>query len=326
MSTQDLYVGIDVAQDSLETALTVGDQVISERFTHPHDHAGLATLVEALRTRSVKLVVLEPSGGLERDVVASLAAAGVPVVVINGRRIRSFARSLGLLAKTDKIDAGVLAIFAERIQPEVRPLLSEEVQELDALTTRRRQVIEMINMERSRLSRAKRNVRPRIQQHIDYLTAELKDADSEIKRRIEGSELWQAESEILMSVPAVGPVLSSTILAELPELGRVSKQVIARLVGVAPINCDTGKHRGTRRIQGGRAGPRAALYMAVSCGRRWNPVLRDLYERQRGLGKPHKVAMVACMRKLIIILNAMLRDSTNWQQQLGAPRLAKTVA
>jgi len=326
MSTRDLFVGIDVAENSLESALTAGDQVISERFTHLHDGAGLVALVEALQTRSVKLVVLEPSGGLERDVVASLAAAGIPVVVINGRRIRSFARSLGLLAKTDKIDAGVLAIFAERIQPEVRPLASEEVQELDALTTRRRQVIEMINMERSRLSRAKRNVAPRIKQHIAYLIAEREDAESEIQRRIEASELWLAERELLMSAPAVGPVLSSTILAELPELGHVSKQVIARLVGVAPINCDTGKHRGTRRIQGGRAGVRGTLYMAVISGRRWNPVLRELYERHRAIGKPHKVAMVACMRKLIIILNAMLRDRSDWHQQLRTPCLAKTVA
>jgi transposase len=326
MSTPDLYVGIDVAKDSLESALTAGDQVIIERFTQLHDDAGLVALVEALRTRSVKLVVLEPSGGLERDVVASLAAAEIPVVVINGRRIRYFARSLGLLAKTDKIDASVLAIYAELIQPAVRQLPTEEVQELDALTTRRRQVIEMINMERSRFSRAKRNVAPKIQQHINYLTAELKDAESEIQRRIEASELWQAECELLLSTPGVGPVLASTILAELPELGHVSKQLIARLVGVAPINCDTGKYRGTRRIQGGRAAVRSTLYMAVSCGRRWNPVLRDLYERHRAVGKPHKVAMVACMRKLIIILNAMLRDSTSWQQQLRVPQLAKTVA
>jgi transposase len=318
MSTRDVYVGIDIAEDSLETALTVGDQVICERFTHVHDDAGLAALTEVLRKGSVKLVVVEPSGGLERDVVASLAAAGVPVVVINGRLIRSFARSMGLLAKTDKIDAGVIAIFAERMRPKVRPLPSEAVQELDALTTRRRQVIEMINMERSRVSRAKRNVSPAIRDHISYLTAELKATEAEIQRRIETSELWQVDSEILMSVPAVGPVLSSTILAELPELGHVSKQVIARLVGVAPLNCDSGKHRGTRRIQGGRVAVRCTLYMAVSCGRRWNPVLRDLYERQRSLGKPHKVAMVACMRKLIIILNAMVRDGTTWQQQAPA--------
>lgn len=317
MSTRDVYVGIDVAEDSLETALTVGEQVICERFRHAHDVAGLAALTEVLRTRGIKLVVVEPSGGLERDVVANLAAAGIPVVVINGRRIRSFARSMGLLAKTDKIDAGVLAIYGERIQPQIRPLASEEVQELDALTTRRRQVIEMINMERSRLSRAKRNVAGKIRDHISYLTGELKDAEAEIRVRIEGSPLWQAESEILMSVPAVGPVLSSTLLAELPELGHVSKQVIGRLVGVAPINWDTGKQRGKRRIQGGRVAVRCTLYMAVTCGRRWNPVLRDFYERQRGCGKPHKVAMVACMRKLIIILNAMIRDGTTWQQQMA---------
>jgi transposase len=318
MSTRDVYVGIDVAEDSLEIAITVGDQVICERFTYAHDGAGLTALTELLRTRETKLVVLEPSGGVERDVVASLAAAGIPVVVINGRRIRSFARSMGLLAKTDKIDAGVLAIFAERMKPQVRPLPGEAVQELDALTTRRRQLIEMINMERSRLRRAKQNVAPKIRDHVTYLNNELKGADAEIRRRIEASEIWQVGSGLLKSAPAVGPVLSSTILGELPELGLVSKQVIARLVGVAPINCDTGKHRGTRRIQGGRAGVRSALYMAVSCGRRWNPVLRELYERQRSRGKPHKVAMVACMRKLIIILNAMLRDGTTWQQQVPA--------
>jgi transposase len=313
MSKPDVFAGIDISQARLETALTEGGLVCSEEFAHGHDLAGLAQLVEVLKNRRVRLVVLEPSGGLERDVVAALIAAGVPVVVKNGRQIRAFARSVGLLAKTDKIDARVLAYFADRIRPDVRAIPGEAVQELDALTTRRRQILEMLTMEQNRLSRAKPNVAAQIRAHIEYLRGQLAAAEAEIKDRVEASPVWQAASEVLMSIPCVGPVLTFTVLAELPELGTLPHQIVTRLVGVAPLNWDTGQLRGTRRIQGGRVCPRNVLYMAATVGIRWNPVLRATYDRLRRNGKPHKVALVACMRKLVIIMNAMLRDGRHWQ-------------
>jgi len=313
MSNPELFAGIDISERRLETALTRDGLHCAEEITHRYDPAGVAELISVLADKRVGLVVVEPSGGLERDIVSALVSAAIPVVVINGRRVRNFARSMGLLAKTDKIDARVLAAFGERVRPAVRAIPGEDVQELDALTSRRRQILEMIGMERSRLDRAKQNVAPSIRAHIDYLQGQQKRVEAEIQQRIEASPAWQTANELLMSIPAVGPILSATILGELPEIGSVPAEVITRLVGVAPINCDTGEHRGKRRIQGGRVAVRNVLFMATTCGIRWNPVLRDCYERLRRNGKPHKVAMVACMRKLLVIMNAVLRDGQPWQ-------------
>lgn len=297
----------------MDVAVTEGELKVSTEFSHANDAEGIAALVERLRALKPKLVVLEPTGGLERDVVAALAIAALPVLVVNARQIRDFARGLGLLAKTDQIDARAIAFFAERVRPKVRALPSEEVQELDALATRRRQIIEMITGEKSRLSRAPRAIQPGLREHIAYLERDLEQIEDELERRIKANPEWSAADQILRSVPGVGPVLSFTLLAELPELGALTSREIAHLVGVAPLNCDSGKYRGTRRIWGGRASVRNVLYMATRTAKTWNPIIRGFYNALRAKGKPHKVAMVACMRKLLVILNAMMHSKTAWE-------------
>lgn len=312
MSAPEVCVGIDICEASLDVALTPGALAISEEFSVRNDAGGIASLVERLRQVAPHRIVVEPTGGLERELVSALAAAGLPVVVMNARRVRDFARALGLLAKTDKIDARVLAFFGERVRPEVRALPSAEVQELDGLVGRRRQILDMLTDERNRLRRAKPGVRASLAEHIAYLERELARIESEIDERIQSSPLWKESNEILQSAPGVGEVTSFTLLAEVPELGRVSNEEVSLLVGVAPLNCDSGKYRGKRRIWGGRAPVRKVLYMAAKSAIRWNPVIRKLYLRLCSQGKPHKVALVACMRKLLVILNAMMRTRQHW--------------
>ena len=261
--------------------------------------------------------MLEATGGYELAAVAALAAAGLPVVVANPRQVRDFARATGQLAKTDRIDAGVLALFAERVRPEVRPLPNEEAQELDAVLTRRRQLLEMLTAERNRLGqvagRGRRPVKKSLKAHIAFLERELRVADTDLGAMVRASPAWREKDDLLRSVPGVGPVLSLTLLAELPELGRLSRREVAKPAGVAPLARDSGTLRGHRYVRGGRASVRAVLYMAALVATRRNPVIRAFYERLLAAGKPKKLALVACMRKLLTILNAMARSGVRWE-------------
>lgn len=312
MSTT-VYVGIDVSKTQLDVALLP----TAECWSEPNDEAGIAHLVKRLEALDPALVVLEATGGLERSLTAALVQAQLPVTVVNPRQVRDFARATGQLAKTDRIDAAVLALFAERVRPEVRELADDTLQELDALMTRRRQLIEMITAEHNRSLTAPRPVRKRIQAHVKWLRRELAGVDSELDEAIQNSPAWRAKENLLRSVPGVGPVLARTLIAEVPELGRLNRREIAALIGVAPLNRDSGSLRGQRTVWGGRASVRAALYMAAVSSTRFNPVIRTFYQRLRAKGKPAKVALVACMRKLLVILNSMLRSGASW-----SPRFA----
>jgi len=308
-----MYVGVDVAKAELVVAARPSD----ERWSVANDERGARTLAERLKRDAPALVVLEATGGYELAAVAALAAAGLPVVVANPRQVRDFARATGQLAKTDRIDAGVLALFAERVRPEVRPLPNEEAQELDAVLTRRRQLLEMLTAERNRLGqvagRGRRPVKKSLKAHIAFLERELRVADTDLGAMVRASPAWREKDDLLRSVPGVGPVLSLTLLAELPELGRLSRREVAKLAGVAPLARDSGTLRGHRYVRGGRASVRAVLYMAALVATRRNPVIRAFYERLLAAGKPKKLALVACMRKLLTILNAMARSGVRWE-------------
>ena len=308
-----MYVGVDVAKAELVVAARPSD----ERWSVANDERGARTLAERLKRDAPALVVLEATGGYELAAVAALAAAGLPVVVANPRQVRDFARATGQLAKTDRIDAGVLALFAERVRPEVRSLPNEEAQELDAVLTRRRQLLEMLTAERNRLGqvagRGRRPVKKSLKAHIAFLERELRVADTDLGAMVRASPAWREKDDLLRSVPGVGPVLSLTLLAELPELGRLSRREVAKLAGVAPLARDSGTLRGHRYVHGGRASVRAVLYMAALVATRRNPVIRAFYERLLAAGKPKKLALVACMRKLLTILNAMARSGVRWE-------------
>jgi transposase len=303
------FVGIDVAAKHLDAAAH-GE---GEPWRAPHDAAGIAALVGRLVELRPALVVLEATGGLETVLVGELAAAGVPVAVVNPRQVRDFARATGRLAKTDALDARVLAHFAAAVRPAPRPVPDATAQELAALVARRRQVSEMLVAEQLRLRTASPRVRPQIEAHVAWLRAQLRELDGELRAVIAASPLWRAKDELLRSVPGVGPVVAAVLLGGLRELGTLERKPIAALVGVAPVNRDSGQQRGQRRIAGGRGQVRAALYMATVVGVRHNPVLAAFYARLRAAGKPPKVALTACMHKLLLILNAMLRDGTPWQ-------------
>ena len=310
MSGPAVCVGIDVSKATLDLAL----RPTGERWTLANDEAAIQSLVQDLRPRAPSLIVLEATGGFEHAVVAALAAAGLPVVVANPRQVRDFARATGQLAKTDAIDAQVLALFAERVRPEPRLLPDEAAQALDALLTRRRQLLDMLVAEKNRLGFARPVVRRGITQHIHWLERRLDDVDHELGQMIEHSPVWRAKDDLLRSVPGVGPVLSRTLLGELPELGQLNRKQIAALVGVAPLARDSGTLRGKRLVWGGRAPIRTVLYMSTLAAARCNPVIRAFYLHLRAAGKPAKVALTACMRKLLVILNAMVRSNTHWQQ------------
>jgi transposase len=303
------FIGIDVAKAQLEFA----GRPSGVTGAVPNADDGIDALVEQLQACAPTLIVLEATGGYEAAVVAALATAGLPVVVANPRQVRDFARATGQLAKTDAIDAQVLALFAERVRPAPRPLPDEAAQALDALLTRRRQLIGMLTAERNRLLIARPAVRRDLHQHIRFLERRLREADDDLHSAVKASPLWRVKDDLLQSVPGVGRVVSLTLLAELPELGRVSHKEIAALVGVAPLNRDSGTLRGKRLVYGGRAPVRAALYMAALVASKCNPAIRAFYQRLRAAGKPAKVALTACMRKLLTILNAIARDGTPWQ-------------
>jgi transposase len=303
------FVGIDVSKATLDVhVLPQG-----ERFCVARDSAGVAGLVERLRSLEAKLIVLEATGGFEQVVSAALGAAGLPVAQINPRQIRDFARALGRLAKTDRIDAAVIALFAERVRPEARPLPDEQARLLDELVTRRRQVIEMIVAEGNRGRELESpRIKKRISRHLASLQAELSEIDQELDTTIRGTPIWREKEELLKTATGVGDVTARTLIAELPELGTLDRRKIAALVGLAPFNRDSGLMRGRRTTWGGRAAVRCALYMATLSAVRHNAVIRSFHQRLVAAGKKPKVAIVACMRKLLTILNAMLRDKKEW--------------
>jgi transposase len=305
------YIGIDVAKAQLEFACRPGE----ETGTVANDERGIGELVGRCQALTPMLIVCEATGGYEAALVAALATAGLPVVIANPRQVRDFAKATGQLAKTDAIDAQILALFAERVRPTPRPLPDEAVEALDALLTRRRQLVEMLTAERNRLLVARAPVRRDLQHPIRFLERRLREADADLHTAVKASPLWRVKDDLLRSVPGVGRVVSLTLLAELPELGRLSHKEIAALVGVAPLARDSGTLRGRRLVYGGRAPVRAVLYMAALVASRRNPVIRAFYERLRRAGKPAKLALTACMRKLLTILNAIARDGTPWQPQ-----------
>lgn len=307
-----MYIGIDVSKHRLDYAASA-----SEPGGHvSNDALGVSELVERIQALRPTLVVLEATGGLERLAVAALAQASVPVVVVNPRQVRDFARAIGELAKTDRIDARVLALFGERVRPEVRPLPDATTHLLDALVTRRRQISDMLVAEKNRLSLAPSPVQKQIRAHIRWLERQLKTTERELDEALETSPLWRERDNLLQSVPGVGPATSRTLLAELPELGRLNRREIAKLVGVAPLARDSGLSRGKRQVWGGRASVRTVLYMAALVATRCNPVIRTFYRRLLAAGKAKKLALTACMRKLLVILNALIRDRSPWSPAL----------
>jgi transposase len=310
----EVFVGIDVASQSLEIATRPTD----ERWRVGNDTQGINALVARLRAVKPVLIVLEATGGLELAVVAALGSVGLPVVAVNPRRVRDFAKAVGKLAKTDALDAQVLAHFAEAVRPAVRPLPDAATQALSALVSRRRQLVEMLTAEENRRKTATSAIRVDIQEHIAWLRKRLQGVDRELSQAIRGSSLWREQEDELRSVPCIGPVVSVTLLADLPELGTLDRKKIAALVGLAPLNRDSGTLRGKRTIWGGRATVRAALYMGALVGSRSNPVLRALYTRLVAAGKTKKLALTACMHKLLTILNAMLKHHTRWAPPIPA--------
>jgi transposase len=309
----ETWIGIDVAKRHLDIAIEGG-----RYWRTTNDEAGIAGLAAELKASQPTLVVLEATGGYERAVTAALAEAAIPVAVVNPRQVRDFAKATGHLAKTDELDAKVLAHFAATIQPEPRQLADAQAEALRDLLARRRQVVGMLTAEKNRLKQATRVVRERIKDHIAYLEDELDDSNRDLDTLLQQSPVWREREDLVRSVPGIGRVTSVTLIAGLPELGRVSGKAIAKLAGIAPLNRDSGQRRGYRIIWGGRAEVRSVLYMATLAATRFNPVIRTLYRRLLDAGKPTKVALVACMRKLLVILNAMLKRQTPWKEPAAA--------
>ena len=305
-----VFVGIDVSQARLDIAVRPGAS-----FSITHGEPAIATLVEQLRALSPTLIVLEATGGMEILLTSALANAGLPVVVVNPRQVRDFAKASGHLAKTDALDAQVLAQFAEVMRPQPRPLPDAETRALAALLTRRRQLVEMLRAEKNRLLSAASPIRKRLRTHITWLERELQHLNTHLAEAIRQSPVWREKDELLQSVPGVGPVVTSTLLASLPEPGMLTNKQIAALVGVAPLNRDSGTLRGRRTVWGGRAQVRAVLYMSAIVAARFNPVIRAFYQRLCRAGKAKKVALTACMRKLLVILNTMIKHRTPWHQE-----------
>lgn len=312
VASSAVFVGIDVSAKRLDVAIGSG---ALEAFAN--DDAGVTALCTRLAALTCELIVLEATGGYEALAVATLAGAGLPVRVINPRQVRDFARATGTLAKTDRLDARVLRDFAERIRPVVLPQKTEEERELAAIVGRRRELVQMLTAERNRLKLATTAVRKDITVHIRFLEKRIDDTDDELRRQIREHESFRLTDELLQSVPSIGKVSSSTLIALLPELGSMSHRKIAALVGVAPFNDDSGLRTGRRRIWGGRSEVRNVLYMATVSALRFNPPIRATYLRLVAAGKPKKVALVACMRKLLTILNAIVRDQSPWKTAIN---------
>ena len=309
MAGKGVFAGVDVAKETLELAIRPG----GEGGSYGNDRRGIAALSARLAELDCERIVLEATGGYESLLAAALYAAGLPVVVVNPRWVRDYARSVGQLAKTDRIDARLLAQYAAHAELELRELPDEQTRALKELCARREELLEMVGAERNRLEHASPALRRRIERHIDYLRQQLDQIEHDIDQAIKNSPLWSDKRALLRSVPGVGPVLCSAILARLPELGRLNRAEVAKLAGVAPLNHDSGKLRGLRMIGGGRAALRRALYMSAFSAIRCNPPLRAYYQQLRARGKPFKVALVAAMRKLLLILNAMLKTNSPWR-------------
>lgn len=308
---EERFVGIDVSKAVLEVAVRPDGQ----RWSVINDEEHVRELVKALREIDPKLIVVEATGGMQALIVAELAAVGLPVAVVNPRQARDFAKATGRLAKTDGIDADVLANFGQAVRPEVRELKDEQTQELTALMSRRRQIVDMLTAEKNRLAAAPKSIRKEIKKHIDWLEARIEVINRQISDAIKQNPEWREKDRILRSTPGVGPVLSVSLLAGVPELGRLNRQKLAALVGVAPLNRDSGLFKGTRKVWGGRAQVRAVLYMATVAATRANPVIRAFYQRLVTAGKKPKVALTACMRRLLSILNVMIKNGTRWQHK-----------
>ena len=310
--SEEAWSGIDVAKAWLDVATS--DEPV---WRVANDVAGIATLVAQLTAQRPRLIVLEATGGYETAVTAALVAAGLAVAVVNPRQVRDFAKATGQLAKSDALDARVLALFAARVQPTPRPLPDAVAAELAALLARRRQVLEMRTAEQHRRPTLAPRLRPALDAQVVWLSQQLAELDGELDRTLRDSPVWRAKEDLLRSIPGIGPVVARTLLGELPELGCLDRGEVAALAGVAPLNQDSGRRRGKRRTWGGRAPVRAALYMAAVTATRCNPTIRALYTRLRAAGKPAKVALVACMRKLLLIANAILRDATPWSADVA---------
>lgn len=305
MDEHTLAIGIDVAKRHLDVALESDERV--ERFDNTSE--GCVAVRERLRSQSIKVIVIESTGGYERLIVAELGAAGLPVVVVNPRQVRDFARATGRLAKTDAIDARILAKFGQAVDPAIRPLPPAQTAAVQELLARRRQVVTMLTAEQNRLKQIhSERVRQSVEQVIEFLKHQLDEINDDLDRHVENNAMWRARNQTLRDVPGIGPATARTLVVELPELGRCSRQQIAALVGVAPINRDSGAMRGRRTISGGRPSVRSALYMATLSATKHHPTIKACYERLRSAGKCPKVALVACMRKLLTILNALIRD------------------
>lgn len=309
---QEVFIGIDVSKDHLDVAALPS----RDKWRFTNDDEGITTLASTLKDLPVALIVLEPTGGLEAPVVATLTAEGLKAAVVNARQVREYARATGRLAKTDGIDALVMAQFAATIKPPARTLPDEQTEELKSLVVRRRQLREMLTAEQNRLSRARQPIREQIEIHIDWLKKEIGEIDHQLRKKIKASPLWKEKDNLLQSIPGVGNQLSATVIGLLPELGSLNRKELALLAGVAPLNCDSGNMRGKRMIWGGRARVRTALYMATLVATRHNPVLKAFYENLVQRGKKKKVAIVACMRKLLGIMNSMVKYGTMWGQPI----------
>jgi len=304
-----VYAGIDISKEFLDMAILPSGEI--KRYAN--DERGIENLASRLKRFSVLLVVMEPTGGLEAPLAAALTLEGINIAVVNARQIRDYAKARGKLAKTDKLDAIIMAEFAAVIKPPVREFRDEETEDIKAIVSRRRQLLEMLKAENNRLAIARKSLKPNILDHIEYLKKEIADWDRDLRERIEDSPIWRVKDNLLQSIPGVGKVLSATLLAELPELGKLNRRQIAALVGVAPFNRDSGLMRGKRSVWGGRASVRAVLYMAALVSTRFNPVIKSFYQRLLEKGKAKKVAIVACMRRLLTIMNAILKTKKAWQ-------------
>ena len=303
------WVGIDISKATLDVHL----RPLGKTFQVANKETAISGLIEELQTYSLNLIVLEATGGLETELLIQLQAAQLPVALINPRQGRNFAKAAGKLAKTDAIDAQVLAHFGEALKPQVVAMESDSARQLKELISRRRQVVEIQTAEKNRRDRSRGKALTDIEQHLEYLEQSLKKLNQEIEELTQSNQAWIEKVNLLKTIPGIGQVISTTLVSYLPELGQLTAKQISRLVGVAPINHDSGQHKGKRMINGGRAPVRASLYMGTVVAIRHNPIIKDFYERLLSRGKPKKLAITACVRKMLVILNAMVRDQKPWQ-------------
>jgi len=307
----EMFVGIDVSKQTLEVRI----EPLAECFELGNDNEGIKALCDRLKTLELTLIVMEATGGLETRAASELAAQGLPLAVVNPRQVRDFAKATGQLAKTDRLDTQVLCGFARAIRPAVRPLKDEFTQQLDDLVTRRRQLVEMRVQETTRLHSASKVQAKSLKAHIMWLDKRIKQIEIDLGSCLRSSDAWRVKDDLLQSIPGVGQITSRSVLSRCPEIGQLTRRQIGKLVGVAPLNDDSGKHRGELHIWGGRADVRSVLYMATVSAKSCNPLIRAFAEKLKRAGKPYKVVMVACMRKLLTIMNAMIKHNTLWSPE-----------